>query len=321
MGSATFKCLPPSNTIREITIPGVTGGANVSALCMGPDGRIWAGVENYTGVQPVVIAVTPAGVISQYPVGAVGDNFGGVCAGPDGNIWIGDSSTKTLYKIRPSDGTILGSYLVSTITDIAGVRPGSDGNLYVANNGGSHLAKVSTAGVTLTVYNSPTTGGGCHGLNSGPDGNGNTVLWFAEQLGSANKVAYFNPATSTFTEFSVGMAPFSVVPGGDGNIYFTAEIAGKYGQLLLPSGTVSTWTAPDGTSASPRGIWADTNGNVWYSEHASNKLVKFPTGSPATTSTVTLPTASSGPDKIVQGIDGFLWLTEHDVGKLAWIVS
>ena len=84
------------------------------------------------------------------------------------------------------------------------------------------------------------------------------------------------------------------------------------------AGTITEFSTPTANSG-PFGITAGPDGNLWFTEKATNligrittsgKITEFPT-----------PTANSGPVGITAGPDGNLWFTETATNKIGRITT
>ena len=78
----------------------LTAGSSPFALCAGPDGNVWftEGGTNKIG------RITPAGVITEFPVPTAGANPQYITTGPDGNLWFTENAAR-VGRITPS-GTV-----------------------------------------------------------------------------------------------------------------------------------------------------------------------------------------------------------------------
>ena len=82
------------------------------------------------------------------------------------------------------------------------------------------------------------------------------------------------------------------------------------------AGTITEFAIPT-TNSGPGGITAGPDGNLWFTEHNSNKIGRI---SPSGTATeFAPPTANSDPWGITAGPDGNLWFTEIDGDRIGRI--
>jgi streptogramin lyase len=126
-------------------------------------------------------------------------------------------------------------------------------------------------------------------------------------------------AQLTITEFPVptpSSRPYTIVPGPDGNLWFTESNGNKIGRIT-PAGAISEFAVPT-TQSAPYGIAVGPDGNIWFTERFGNKIGRF---SPATGqfSEFPIPTGNSQPWEIALGADGNLWFTEDDAHQIGRI--
>src|SRR6266545_3117689 len=121
-----------AGTLTEIGLP--AGGYPVG-IAAGPDGNLWFTEGRQSG------RITPAGVITEFPIATPGSGLNGITTGPDGNVWF----TESTYDAS-----------TGTITAAA-------------------IGRITTAGV-ITEFPIATPGSGLGGITTDPDGN----VWFTE---------------------------------------------------------------------------------------------------------------------------------------------
>lgn len=302
-------------------------GANqqqLSALCSGPDGRMWfAGAGTATQKGRLYAFTVSTGPVVSYQVSSVLNvDFGGICAGPDGNVWVGEASGN-LYKVKPSTGAVLAT-LATGGTAIAGVQPGADGNVYFLQS--TNLVAVNPATLATTTYACPGGKAG-HGLGVGPDGNGNTVVWFVQN--NLSQVTYFNTSTKAFTSFStaaLGLGNlFSIGRSDDVAMWFSDQTSGHICKISLPGGAMVAYPSPSGSTAGCGGTCPSGGlGLQFFCEGTfggggANKMAYIADAGGAITE-IALPTAGAWPDKCVLGPDGNVYFSEHTVGQIGKII-
>ncbi len=128
-------------------------------------------------------------------------------------------------------------------------------------------------------------------------------------------------ARAQITEFPVPTAqsrPYTIVPGPDGNLWFTESNGNKIGRIT-PAGVITEFPVPTAQSG-PYGIAVGRDGNIWFTERFGNKIGRF---SPASGQfrEFRIPTSFSQPWEIALGPDGNLWFTEEDVNQIGRITS
>ena len=292
----------PGGAITEYPL---SSGNDPTAITTGPDGNLWF-LERYGAAYGYV---TPSGSITEFPNGPYGVDPESLVTGPDGNLWAADYS-----------GWIARITTAGTISDFpsAGINPstiavGSDGNLWYTAI--SVIGKMGTNGVGTSFplhsgYSFPD------GITAGPDGN----LWFSEQGTSQNAVARITP-NGVITDFPLPTVTFpdhttwpvqasDLVPGPDGNLWFTANSAPLFGQIT-PGGAITYYLPANASSfggTSPNSLVAGPDGNLWFADFAGHvgyltlggssstptPVPQTPTPQPTSTPTPTLTEPSPG---------------------------
>jgi virginiamycin B lyase len=244
--------------------------------------------------------ITPAGVITEFPLPTADSEPIGITTGPDGNLWIAEQRSK-IGRITPA-GVLTEFPVVGSPQEIA---VGPDGNLWFTATGfGDRIGRITPAGVVTEFLVAAPASRFVEGIAAGPDGN----VWFTELSG--NRIGQITPA-GVITEFPVPTAnsqPFGITLGPDGNLWFTESGALKIGKITTSPFTITEY--PLGTiGSSPQGIAAGPDGNVWFVDRNASKIgqitpagviTEFPT-----------PTSRSSPIGIAAGPDGNLWFTEN----------
>jgi streptogramin lyase len=162
-------------------------------------------------------------------------------------------------------------------------------------------------------------------ITAGPDGN----LWFTEYNG--NRIGRITP-DGIVTEFSEGItagaSPIGITVGPDGALWFTEEFRvfniGLIGQIgrITTDGAVTEFKG--GITAGPfdlaglYGIAAGSDGNLWFTEAATDKIGRI---TPAGVVTEFDLTAGSSPHDITNGADGNLWFTERSASRIGRITT
>jgi len=110
--------------------------------------------------------------------------------------------------------------------------------------------------------------------------------------------------------------PYTIVPGPDGNLWFTESSGNKLGRIT-PAGVITEFPVPAAASG-PYGIAIGRNGDVWFTERFNNKIGRY---TPATGvfKEFRIPTPFAQPWEIALAPDGDLWFTEEDVNQIGRI--
>ncbi len=281
------RCLLATG-FTEIALPPPANGpirpVEPAAITAGPDGNLWFTDQGKLAVGKI----TPAGVVTEFPLPDPTCVPQGITTGPDGNLWF------TEYQ--------------SSFTDLG----------YPNSIASSKIAKITPAGV-VTEFPLPDPSGAPLGITVGPDGN----LWFTESRG--NRIGNITTG-GTIQEFAVPtiatdissrLTALEIVTGPDGNLWYT-ELDNKVGRIS-PTGTPLGEFA---LSAEPSGITTGPDGNVWVAESEGSFVAEEPYETISATNGGFARITSAGavtefhpnvggasPDALTTGPDGNLWFT------------
>ncbi len=284
-------------TFTEFAIP--TAGSGPQQLVTGPDGNVWFS-EN---LGAKVARVTPAGVISEFPVPI----------GPYGithlnnQIWFGEAAVGhtgggSIGRLN-IDGTGYTSFPVANNAGVRILTTGPDGKLWFAEQLIDKIGTMTPTGTVkqyrLSNYDQP------HGITKGPD----NAMWFTATGG--NYIGRIVPgATKVANKYPIPTAtsqPLGITAGPDGNLWFVENQGNKIGRIT-PTGVLTEFPIPS-ANAKPKSITAGADGNLWFSEYDANKIGRI---TPAGVITeFTMPTANSGVFGVTAGPDSNVWFVEY----------
>jgi streptogramin lyase len=295
---------PASNKVKpvgQITEYASKGEGGPWAVASGPDGNLWATMQNGGAIDKI----TTSGTVTEYAGIEAATQPRGITAGPDGNLWFTELANKKIGKMN-TNGTLLASYEVEASASDSGIIAGPDGNLWYVSYGTNKVGKITASG-TYTAYALPS-GAKPDDVAKGSDSN----LWFTEE--GTNKIGKIT-TSGTVTEYALpsGSEPRNITPGPDGNLWFTDFGTNEIGKITT-SGTITEYALASGSG--PEGIASGADGNVWFTEHTANKLGRITTS--GTITTYTLPSGSE-PRDITRGPDDNLWFADQStkmIGKI-----
>jgi streptogramin lyase len=301
------RCLPSTN-INEFTI-GLTPGGHPDGIVAGPDGNLWFTEPDMNRIG----TITPAGVVTEFPLPNPNSQPIGILAGPDGNLWFSEYGGNRIGTITPT-GSIT-EYPLPTPNSLPSyLTVGPDGNIWFTEQQSGQIGRISPDGQTITEFPLPTAGSQPTGITTGPDDN----LWFTEY--GADKVGSITPDGQAINEFPLtpGSAPIGITTGPDGNLWFA-----EYGTDLI--GSITTGGQIAGTfggmaaGSQPWYIVTGPDGNLWFTEYGDNKLgVMGPDG----TLLAEYATNQVGPGPVVitLGPDGSsLWFAGYQGGYVGQV--
>lgn len=305
-----------------------TANAQPQGITTGPDNHIW--FTEYVASKVSELVALPTSVSLSAPAVSAGAN-GHVAVTvtspsqtPTGNVSITiDGKT---YSASLSNGTAnidvgslpAGSYEVSANFADQGIYQASSASGILQVN------PTTSSSTNVTEYAVPLspagTSSGVSTLTTGFDGN----LWFAELV--EGKIGRMTPdgAVSLFALPYANSQPFIITAGPDGNVWFAESaatptlanrVANKIGRIT-PDGTITEFPIPS-TFCEPLGMATGADGNLWFTEYATDKIGRVTTGGQFAEFPV--PTNGALPYSIAAGPDGNLWFTEFSGNRIGRI--
>ncbi len=340
------------------------------------EGKIFLGIETVT-----TDAQGAADIYFTFPpLAPVGHLVTATATSPDGS----SSEFSAPVPLEALDVPDVGMefYLIPTpISQPTTVITGPDGNVYFTEQLGNKIGRLNTALLNdgdpandITEFPIPTTlppnpinpTGSTRPIAQAFDNNG--MLWFNELFGNA--IGRFDPATGTITEFPLPVPnsqPGGMTLGPNGNIWFNENTTNRIGRFdpntidpANPAATITYFVIPttvpptapppvgDNPSGSsqPRFIRPGPDGNIYFTEFASNKIGRInlnllndgdpandisefnvpfdpnvvpqpnavPVGVPGVPTSNIL--GSSQPRGLAPGPDGNMWFTEFAANKI-----
>lgn len=305
-------------TVTEFGSGIETGDAPIG-IAAGPDGSLWF----TNNISDEIAEITPAGVVTEYPLGLTDPFPYEIVGGQDGNLWFTEFGANKIGKMSPA-GTLINEFTIPTAySHPRGITAGpSTSPLWFTEENADKVATITTAGV-ITEFALPA-GADPADITFGVDGN----LFITEP--GLDQIARIEPDGSPITQFSSGISPgadptsITSGPGGVGaDLWFTEPGVDKIGRMT-PSGVVTEFNLPAG--ADPAGIVTGQDGKVWFTEPGIDKIGRI---DPSAGSTLLIQaslthfdtglTAGSNPQTIAAGADGNLWFAELDNDKIGRI--
>ena len=264
-GTERIGCMTPSGNVSQYTVPTLNAGTGSGSttvgtyIAAGGDGNVW-----FVETMGNLAKITPAGVITEYPLG-IGNTILGLALGADGNIWV-RSFTGKILRVTPS-GTVTNfpTPTANTGSDVELVL-GPDRALWYPED--EKIGRITTSGAIVEFpLPTPTVGGSPN---------------FSFQLGFApnGAGAFLEYSSSDLVMFSIAMADTHDL-NGDGNGDILWRNTGGNVAVWLMNGSQITQSAALGAVPSSFSIigqhdfngdgkadvlWRDGSGNVsmWF---------------------------------------------------------
>ena len=263
------------------------------------DGSLWV-AESGIGANDYIARVTPAGVLTEFPVtGNISPN--GITVGSDGNLWFAEANSFNIGRLTPSGTFTQFPVTFGIPTQIA---LGADGNVWAAYES-SGITKMTTAGVSTDYSTGFVPGSILRGLAAGPDGR----MWVCDQGSNAIDAV---TSTGTFTSYAIPSANakpsgIAATAPGTGKLWFTEAGTGKIASITT-SGVIAEFSIPGPGPHVPQGITLGTDEKLWFVDRGNATIGSFTPG--PNTFAAYPSTASSLGFFIASDVNGALWYTD-----------
>ncbi len=296
-------------------------------ITAGPDGNLWFTERNGAAIG----RITPSGTITEFPLPTEGAIPDGITVGPDNWIWFTESQSSSgrlgrLNPLAPDPGSTVEELPVLNPTNAGPtfLVTGPDGNLWFTERRASRIGRYNP--VTRQLAEFQLAGNPrLIGITVGPDLN----IWFTEQF--HNKIGRIT-LDGIITEFPVPTAdsdPSYIVAGPDGNVWFTEygcrsdagsarrdcnpasppEPGNRIAYLDLITETITELPVLPTNNSKPAGLVFDSDGTLWFTEQAGNKVASLDALGVVTEYTMGI-SPDSLPTAITVGPDCNIWFAE-----------
>ncbi|MBI4604947.1 MAG: hypothetical protein HY721_23545 [Planctomycetes bacterium] len=206
----------------------------------------------------------------------------GRCVAIDGSgdIWVGLFNSRQFWKLRGSDGAILGGPFPAGSSPY-GALVDANGILWAATLG-NDLIEFNTNTSTLVALRNHAAFGSNYGVALGRDAGGNTIVYLGSFGGSRSFIRY-NSGTGVFDAPAAGTQyqGLGISTDGAGDIYSgvrggSAGAGLGVGSLVRyrPDGS-RVWASSAQVGGDNRGVPIDANGDVWFVHLDQSRLSKF----------------------------------------------
>jgi streptogramin lyase len=240
----------------EYTIP--TATSVPQGITTGSDGRIW--FAELAGRK--LGAITPAGVITEYPTADSYQPFFLVDRG-DGNMWFSDLVDNAIGYEALNGGSDFATVFPTASSGPMGIAAAPDGYLYVTESRG-YLGRIHDYDSTPQEIVEPVPSDSVFNndpgqMVKGSDGN----LWFVETNNS--EIGRINIPAFTITMFptpSPNASPNGITAGPDGALWFTESNLDRIGRITT-SGVTSEYSL-GATNLGLLGIAVRSTGEIYF---------------------------------------------------------
>jgi streptogramin lyase len=279
--TAGFTAFSPSSGAASAS---PIGAGIVKAVTVAGSQLVW--IDNTSNVK----SSNPGGTVTSLGTVAGAD---AVLAVAD-SLWIAKPGSITRYAASPTLGA--GTPLAATFNAASTLRMvvGPDGNVWVIENsatGVDTLTRWTTAGVQVgTTFNFTNSNANPSAITSSSDGG----VWVVE--GGINAVVRFDSNLQRVeSPLPGGANPDSIVASPDGSgVWLTENGLNNVSRLTFGANTIARTTFAAPSAFGLKGVAIGPDGNVWAVGTVANRVAKFGTIIPATTTTTVLATTTTG---------------------------
>ena len=284
-------------TAGDITEFPLQRGRQPLGITAGPDGALWFAESSSP---PRIGRITTAGVISEFAIRAEVTEPQQITTGADGALWFTEeelgADTERLGRLTP-DGNYTEVPLTRRNTVALDVAAGPDGALWFTEERLNRrlpdlVGRLATDG-TISEFPlpRPPTGGiadvGSWAITAGPD----DAMWVTNRDGDEIVRVATTGEVKSVRRLRDGSWPWEITTGPDGALWFAengvcgggcgpGDTEGQGGNKigrLTPEGTLTECPVPT-ADALPQGIAVGSDGAIWFTEVAANKIGRLEPG-------------------------------------------
>ena len=228
-------------TIVRHPLPVVDRSAQPADITQGWDGNLWLTYSD----RPDIGRMTPAGVVTDFPIPTADAGAGGIAAGyDDGATWFTEPTGNKIGRITTS-GVVTESPLPETDSEPQSIVAEFDSSLWFTEANARRIGRISEDGA-ITEYPIPGSGRGADDIVVGSD----VALWFTDPANG--RVGRISP-TGVVSYVSIPgtgpgeASPGSIASGPDGALW-VADGQGTIDRVTT-SGTVPEFSDPAAAGA------------------------------------------------------------------------
>ena len=158
-GGAVVGKITLNGTVTVFNIP---GAGDPSGITAGSDGNLWFTLETTNKIA----SITPAGVITEYPVPTPSSGPWWIISRPNGTLWFTEYSAVKLAEFTISTHSFTEYPIPNVSRPLQGITSGLNGTIWFADAG--HIGFIDIKTGKITVYGTPS-GHGANYIALGPD--------------------------------------------------------------------------------------------------------------------------------------------------------
>jgi streptogramin lyase len=199
--------------------------------------------------------------------------FTSMTQGSDGNFYVAETSPERVIKVTTTGTASVFSSGLSSGANVGMIMFNSDSNFWATERGTGKIAKINGSSGSVTEYDA-VSGGGYNPLDMFSDGSN---LWYTAQAsgGTAMKLAEMSTSGTVVKTISITSSPSgegALAPQG-GTYAWT--INDNISRVNRSTSVVNDYTLTNGDPGTViEGLTIGSDGNLWYTDRAHNKVVK-----------------------------------------------
>lgn len=237
------------------------------------DNKIWFlsadgyfGYINSDGSSPTIYSLHQLGSDTS-------GTFTNMTQGADGNFYIAETSPERIIKVTTGGTASVFSSGLSSGANIGSIMYNTDSNFWATERGTGKMAKINGSTGAVTEYDA-ISGGGYNPLDLFSDGSN---LWYTAQAsgGTTMKLAEMSTSGTISKTISITSSPAGegAVSTQGGTYIWT--INDNISRINRNTGVVNDYTLNNtGPGTVIEGLTVGSDGNLWYTDRANNKVVK-----------------------------------------------
>ena len=257
-----------SGVITQFTA-GITPGSGPSSIAADSSGNMW-----FTEADGNQIAmITPAGIVTEYPLPVANSRPAGIALGPDGNMWFTLYNTGNIGSITPTGVVTEYQTGLGATAGPYGIALGPDGNMWFTQLKANAIGVITPTGQVTTYSAGITPASSPYMIAAGLDGR----LWFTE--GESNAIGAIT-TSGQVTQYPYPGDPANagsngIALGADGNMWFGGGNSGPGGSQVIgrmtPTGVATLFKT--GASSNPFGVALGSDGHMWFTNYVGNNSI------------------------------------------------
>jgi streptogramin lyase len=260
-----------------------------TGITTGADGNVWF-------TQPLankIARITPAGVVTEFPLPTPGVMPTAIVNGADESLWFTEAAVGVIGRITTTGA--IREFAIPSGAIAQGIIAGPDGNVWFLE--ATRVGRITTSGTVTEVG----LAGHPKAIAAGPD----NKIWVGAEF--FLRVDTTTLAISGLAGVGIGKPITSMVAGSDGAIWFTVQnnSTGPIGRITT-AGVRTFFTLPEAMQSADF-ITSGPDGSLWFTDGVKGALGRV---SVAGTIKEFLTPSDSTPRTIATGPEATLWYTD-----------